>query len=330
MKVAIIGAGVLGTSLGVLLQRAHHEVVAISSRTLRSARAAATVLGGVQVVGDAGLAALGADVVLLAVPDRAIPTVSIQVAAGGAMRRGAVVAHLSGALPAGVLAGVRAAGGHCGSMHPLQSFADVETALTTLPGSFFFLEGDVEAVDLLRSLVLSLDGRPVPLDSQAKALYHAAACAASNFLVTLVDYAASLMVKAGVPPDVAMPALLPLVRGTVQNLEAVGLPDALTGPIARGDVGTVRNHLAALRRVPGDLVRVYVALARKTVEVALRKGHLEKEAAEQLLRLFASDDAPPDRAGEGAPGVAQVLGTVRTRGFLLHPPRSRNRGRLSA
>ena len=292
MKIAIIGAGLLGTSMGVLLKRAGHEIVAIHSRTLKSARAAAKVIGDVQVVGDAGLAAMGADLVLLSVPDRSIPTVAIQVAAGGALRRGAVVAHCSGALPAGVLAGVRAAGGWPGSIHPLQSFADVETAVTALPGSFFFLEGDEEAVDLLRSVVLSLDGRPVPLDSTSKALYHAAACAASNYLVTLVDYAAALMMKAGVPPDVALPALMPLVAGTVRNLDVLGSPDALTGPISRGDVGTVRNHLVALRRVPGDLVRLYAALARKTVEVALRQGRIDRETADQFLRLLAGDDGP--------------------------------------
>jgi predicted short-subunit dehydrogenase-like oxidoreductase (DUF2520 family) len=291
VKIAIIGAGVLGTSLGILLRRANHEIVAISSRTLKSARAAVTAIGGGAVVSDPGMAALGADVVLLAVPDRAIPMVSIQVASGGALRREAVVAHLSGALPAGVLAGIHAAGGWQGSLHPLQSFADVETAVTTLPRSFVFLEGDAEAVDVLRSLAISLDARPVPMTSSGKALYHAAACAASNYLVTLADYATELMTKGGVPPDVALPALLPLLEGTVRNLATVGLPEALTGPIARGDVGTVRGHLAALRRVPGDLVRLYVAMGRKTVEVALRKGKLDRAGADQLLALFADPPA---------------------------------------
>jgi len=292
VKIAIVGAGVLGTSLGILLRRAHHEIVAVSSRTLKSARAAVSAIGGGAVVSDPGTAALGADVVLLAVPDRAIPMVSIQVASGGALRRDAVVAHLSGALPAGVLAGIHAAGGWKGSLHPLQSFADVETAVTTLPGSFMFLEGDAEAVDVLRSLAMSLDARPVPMTSQGKALYHAAACAASNYLVTLVDYASELMTRAGVPPNVALPALLPLLQGTVRNLQTVGLPEALTGPIARGDVGTVRGHLAALHRAPGDLVRLYVALGRKTVEVALRKGKLDRKAADDLLRLFADRPVP--------------------------------------
>src|SRR5262245_14126926 len=137
MKIAIVGAGVIGTSIGVLLRRSGgHEVVAISSRTLKSARAAARTIGGAPVVGDGAVAAMGADRVLLAVPGRSIPTVASQVAAGGALRRGAVVAHLSGALPAGVLAGIRAAGGFVGSLHPLQTFADVQTAVEGLPRSF--------------------------------------------------------------------------------------------------------------------------------------------------------------------------------------------------
>lgn len=293
VKIAIVGAGILGTSLGVLAKRAGHEVVAVASRTLKSAREAAKTIGGVTVVGDAGLSALGADLVLLSVPDRAIPSVAIQVAAGGALRRGAVVAHLSGALPAGVLAGVHAAGGWVGSMHPLQTFADVETAIASLAGSFFFLEGDPDALDVLRSFVLSMEGRPVPLTAAGKALYHAAACVASNYLVTLADFATTLMQRAGVPADAALDALLPLVKGTVRNLEALGLPDALTGPIARGDVGTVRSHLAAMHREPGDLSRLYAALARKTVEVALRKGKIDRRTADELLAVLAGEDAPP-------------------------------------
>jgi predicted short-subunit dehydrogenase-like oxidoreductase (DUF2520 family) len=293
MNIAVIGAGILGTSLAVLLQRAGHKIVAVCSRTHRSAAAAASLVSGARVVGDCGLAAMGAEVVVLAVPDRAIAQVAIQVAAGGALKRGAVVAHLSGALPAGILAGVRAAGGWQGSMHPLQSFASVENALAALPTSFYFLEGDEEAVDVLRSLVISLEGRPVRIDSGAKSLYHAAACVASNYLVTLADYAATLMMRAGVPGDAAMPALLPLIQGTVKNLETLGLPEALTGPISRGDVGTVKNHLEALRRAPGDLVRLYVALARKTVEVALRKGKIARKAADQILGLLSEEGEPP-------------------------------------
>ena len=120
LKVAIIGSGVLGTSIGILLRRAGYQILAVCGRHMRSSQLAADLIGEGAVVGDPGLAAMGADIVLLAVPDRALPSVSIQVASGGALRRGAVVAHFAGGLPARVLAGVAAAGASRGSIHPLQ------------------------------------------------------------------------------------------------------------------------------------------------------------------------------------------------------------------
>ncbi len=284
MKIALVGAGVIGTSLGLLLQRAGHTIVALASRTKRRAQAAAALLGGVEVVADPGLAAMGADVVLLAVPDREIAGVARQVVAGGALKRGAVVAHLAGGLPASVLEAVHAVGAHAGALHPLQTFADVDTALRLLPGTTFVLDGDPPALDLLASLATAVGGRPLRLAPGHKALYHAGAVAASNFVVTLLDYAVRLLVRAGVPEEQALPALLPLLKGTLTNLETLGLPAALTGPIARGDVGTVKAHLGALAAAPEDMLPVYAALARKNVEVALRKGTLSPQDAQQIVR----------------------------------------------
>jgi predicted short-subunit dehydrogenase-like oxidoreductase (DUF2520 family) len=300
VKVAIIGAGVLGTALGLLLRKAGYAIATVCSRTKRSAQLAAEVIGEGEVIGDPGLAAQGADLVLLAVPDRMIPSVSIQVVSGGALRRGAVVAHLAGGLPAAVLTGVRAAGGHRGSMHPLQTFAEVDTAVRSLPDSFFFLEGDPEAVEVLRTVVVALDGRPIEIRGEAKALYHAGAAAASNFFVALMDYATGLLVRAGVPSQDALGALLPLVKGTLANLETVGLPGALTGPISRGDVGTVRRHLAALESAPGDLLRLYRALGRKTVEVARRKGTIDAATTGALLEALSEGETFPDEPTGGA------------------------------
>ncbi|MDF1703020.1 MAG: DUF2520 domain-containing protein, partial [Planctomycetota bacterium] len=156
---------------------------------------------------------------------------------------------------------------------------------------------DDEAVDVLRSVVIALDGRPVQIQGPDKALYHAGAAAASNFLVTLIDYAVTLFFQAGVPRDAALAALLPLIKGTVANLESVGLPDALTGPIARGDLGTVKRHLRALEKMPGDMARLYRLMARKTISLGVAKGSLEKEDARKLLDLLGGPDFP----GEGAP-----------------------------
>jgi predicted short-subunit dehydrogenase-like oxidoreductase (DUF2520 family) len=292
VKIAIVGAGVLGTSLGLLLQRSGHTLAALCCRSMRRARAAASHLGGVEVVSDPGIAAMGADLVLLAVPDREIEGVAAQVVAGGALRRGAVVAHFAGGLSSDVLDPVHSAGAWRGGLHPLQTFADVDTAVRLLPETFFSVEGDPPAVDVLRGLVAGIGAQVVTLPTGRKALYHAGAVAASNFVVTLVDYAVDLLVRAGVPPAQALPALLPLLRGTVANLEVVGLPGALTGPIARGDAVTLERHMEALRSAPGDLVRLYRELARKNVELALRKGTLDQRQAQRLLDIVCDEDTP--------------------------------------
>ncbi len=292
MKIAIIGAGVLGTSLGVLLRRDGHTISAICSRNRRSAQHAAVQIGDGDVVGDPGMAALGADLVLLCVPDRVIASVAIQVSAGGALKRDAVVAHLAGGVTAGILSGVQAAGGHRGSLHPLQSFANVETAVRALPQTHFFVEGDPAAVALLERVGRSISNRATRINSKDKALYHAGAAVASNFLVAIVDYAVELFSWAGISRDDALKALLPLIQGTVDNLKSVGLPDALTGPIARGDIGTVRRHVRALEALPGNAIRLYRNLARKTVEVALQKGTLHRDEAQKLLILFDKPTFP--------------------------------------
>ncbi len=310
MKVTIIGAGVLGTSLGILLRRAGYEIVAVCSRHARSAQVARDLIGQGELVGDPGLSAMGADIVFLAVPDRVIPSVSILVAASGALKRGAVVAHLAGGLPARVLSGTEAAGAYRGSMHPLQTFAEVDTAVRMLPDSFFFLEGDEEAVEVLRSVVIALDGRPICIESRNKALYHAGASAASNFLVSLIDYAQTLLLRAGVPQGVALPALLPLIKGTIANLEAVGVPDALTGPIARGDLGTVRSHMQRLREIPGNAVRFYREMGRRTVEVAVRKGSLGRERAAAMLDVLAEGEYPMPEEGPPPPPAGGDLPDV--------------------
>jgi predicted short-subunit dehydrogenase-like oxidoreductase (DUF2520 family) len=296
VKIAIVGAGVLGTSLAMLLQRSGHSLVALCSRTKKKTKSAAAHLQGkVEVVGDPGLAAMGADLVLLAVPDREIEGVAAQVVGGGALRRGAVVAHFAGGLPSSLLDAVHSVGALRGALHPLQTFADVDTAVRLLPETYFSVEGDPEAVDVLRALVVGIGGHVVTLSAEKKALYHAGAVAASNFVVTLVDFAVGLLVQAGVPHGEALPALLPLLRGTVANLEVVGLPGALTGPIARGDTLTLERHMEALRKAPGDLVRLYRELARKNVELALRKGTVDKAMAQRILDVLAEDDLPGAR-----------------------------------
>jgi predicted short-subunit dehydrogenase-like oxidoreductase (DUF2520 family) len=147
---------------------------------------------------------------------------------------------------------------------------------------------------VLRDVVEVLGGRAIILPPGAKTLYHLAAVLVSNYTVTLTKLATDLWATFGSEPETALAALLPLLRGTVQNLTDVGLPQALTGPIARGDTGTVERHLATLRLRAPDLLDLYRALGRETIAVAAAKGRLSDEALRELRRLLMDPkDAPP-------------------------------------
>lgn len=267
-RTAILGAGAVGTAIGRALRRSGRPVAAVCRRDARRAREAARAVGGgARAFTDPVRAARGADLVLVAVRDGEIALLAQRLARRGAIRPGALVLHLSGAMPSTALAPLRAAGARTASLHPLQTFADPRVALR---GVWWFHEGDARGE--CAALVRRLGGRMRALPVEGKALYHAAAVAASNYLVAAEDLAVRLAAAAGIPPRDGLRALLPLVRGTVRNLERVGLPAALTGPVARGDAATVRVHRAALRALDPALDAAYAALGRHALRVAVAKG----------------------------------------------------------
>jgi len=285
-KFAIVGAGKVGSALARLLSAAGYDFVGAASRSLRSARRACKFAGAGRATADAATLAGEADLVFITTPDDAIASVCREVAAEDGFRAGAVVAHCSGALPSSVLGPARAGGAHVGSLHPLQTFATAEQAVELLPGSFCCVEGDAEAVAQLIAVAEALGARVLTIPTENKALYHAAAVTACNFLVALEDAALRMAEAAGVPRDEAMAALLPLIRGTVSNMEKVGIPACLTGPIERGDVESTRLHIEALKEHLPDLLPLYRALALETVRVALGKGALSAKQARQLRRVL--------------------------------------------
>ena len=140
----------------------------------------------------------------------------------------------------------------------------------------------------------ALEGDWVPLKAGDKVLYHAAAVFASNYAVTLVKLATDLWKTFEVPPGKATQALLPLLRGTVSNIGNVGLPDCITGPIARGDSGTIRKHLEALKKSAPGLIPVYSELGIETIPIALAKGKIDREKAKELAALFQEDQRERD------------------------------------
>jgi predicted short-subunit dehydrogenase-like oxidoreductase (DUF2520 family) len=224
----------------------------------------------------------GTTMLLLAVPDRAIAEVAYEYSGTGASPGGCAALHLSGALSVDALEPLHHVGYAVGSLHPLQTVADPWHSGDRFTGSAFAVSGEPAAVSAGRRLANALHGRALVIPPSMRVTYHAAAVLASNALVTLAAAAARTLAAAGVPPDEALPALLPLMRGTLDNLEHLGIPAALTGPIARGDVDTVRMHLARLSE--GDRA-LYSALGRETLAIARAAG-LEPARADELARLL--------------------------------------------
>ncbi|MBI3273461.1 MAG: DUF2520 domain-containing protein [Planctomycetes bacterium] len=298
--VAIVGAGVVGRTLGYALRRAGYAVVAVASRSLASAEAAVAFIGAGAACDRPAEAAARADVVLLTTPDDALERTCEAIAAARGFRAGARVLHTSGVLSSGVLESAHAIAAFVASLHPLQTFASPAEAVQALAGTRWFYEGDEAALETTRELITALEGIPVRIETERKPLYHAGAVLASNYLVTLAARACALLESAGVPAEGSLPAILPLLRGTVTNLERVGLPRALTGPIARGDVKTVELHLRTIAEHRPEDLELYRLLGGKTIPLAVAKGGLEPGRAAVLRQvLFGAEGrspAPPENA----------------------------------
>ena len=288
-KVAIVGAGVVGTALASLLKEKGYTLVGLASRSEVSLQKAAFVVGGeIRTTTAPQEITAGADLVFLTTSDRAIQEVCEGIASTDGFHQGQIVVHTSGSLPSTILTAAKEKGALIASVHPLQSFADVKEAVKIISASIFNIEGDQEAIPPLMELVKTVGGKPLPIETHQKPLYHASAVVACNFLVTLVYLSYQLFEGIGISQTDAAQALLPLIKGTVNNIEHLGPVKALTGPIARGDVGVIRGHLEALKTVDPRFTDIYRAISRLTVEVGIKKGTLSSERGEEILQIVGT------------------------------------------
>jgi predicted short-subunit dehydrogenase-like oxidoreductase (DUF2520 family) len=267
-SVFIVGAGVVGTALAARLVRAGVTVIGPHGRQLP-----ATVST--------------ADVIVVAVSDERIPEVATRLVNERLLRPSQILLHTSGAHAAAtILAAARPHVRAVGTWHPLLSFADARVAAEGSQGIAFGIEGDEQAKAAAQRLVRALGARSVVLDGASLPLYHAGAVLASNYVVALADVARRLLIAAGVPSDQALPALIPLLSSVVQNLETVGLPGALTGPVQRGDVSTVEQHRRALGARAPELLELYRLVGRDVLRLARERSTLDDATVERLQGLF--------------------------------------------
>jgi predicted short-subunit dehydrogenase-like oxidoreductase (DUF2520 family) len=280
--IGFIGAGTTGTALAVRLAQHGYPVTAVASRSLTSAEKLAARISGCKVYSGAQEVADVAQLVFITTPDDTISKVAAEVR----WHDGQSVVHCSGAHSVDVLEPAKQRGAKTGCFHPLQTFASVDQAIDNIPGSSCAIEAEEPLASILKDMATALEGDWVILKAGDKVLYHAAAVIACNYLVTLVKLATDLWQTFEVPPAQATKALMPLLRGTLSNIENVGLPNCLTGPIARGDLGTISRHLESLSKQAPSLLGIYKELGRQTVPIALAKGKIDSQRAEELNTLL--------------------------------------------
>ncbi len=257
-------------------------MVAVSSRSQTSARNLAQTISGCRAFNDNQDVTDVAELIFITTPDDVIAPVASQIQ----WHAGQSVVHCSGAAATDILEPAKISGAQVGAFHALQTFASAQQAIENIPGSTFALEAEEPLLSTLKDMATALDGHWIELKASDKIIYHAAAVIACNYMVTLVKLATDLWQTFNIPPHQATQALLPLIRGTISNIDAVGIPQCLTGPIARGDTGTVTKHLNALQKIAPSLLSTYKELGLQTIPIALAKGKINQHQAQELQAIL--------------------------------------------
>lgn len=295
LTVGVVGAGRVGPALAASLQLAGHRPVAVSGVSDASRRRAAELLPDVPVVEPAEVLAR-AELVLLTVPDDVLPTLVEGLAETGAVRPGQLLVHTSGRYGARVLDPALRAGALPLALHPAMTFTGTAVDVQRLAGCSFGVTAPEELRLAAEALVIEMGGEPEWIAEESRPLYHAALALGANYLVTLVAQSMELLAKAGVAAPDRM--LGPLLGAALDNALRSG-DAALTGPVARGDAGTVAAHIGELREHAPQAVAGYIEMARATADRALAHGLLKAELAEDLLVVLADQERRPGGPGPG-------------------------------
>jgi predicted short-subunit dehydrogenase-like oxidoreductase (DUF2520 family) len=282
--IGIVGAGAVGTALGVALRRGGWPVKAVASRDAARRERFTSLVEGSRAFAEPTALMDEVELILVAVPDDAVARVAGELH----MYSGQAMVHTSGALDASVLAPAMAAGTQVGSFHPLVAFADTERAVAALRGATIAIEGDDQLAALLARMAEAMGATAVRLAAGSKSAYHAAAVLAAGGFVALLDAIAELGRVAGLDEQGSLAIYGPLIEQTLGNARALGIRAALTGPITRGDRGTLEAHLATLRAHAPGVLDLYVAAAEREIALAEGRGALTPEAAADLRNSLAT------------------------------------------
>jgi len=279
--IGFIGTGRVGRALAVLFHRKGFTILSVVDKNLERARRCQKACGARVSSRDVTDTDPKTTVLFVTVPDDAIERVAEELASSTIPKPGMVIAHTSGLLSSDVLSRVGLKGVSMGSFHPCFSF--VEDSDDDLDDVFVAIEGDAEGCRRLERLAEAIGGRPFILPKEDKPLYHAGCTMASSYFVTLMDRVQRVLSRMSRGEGIR--TVLPLVRGTLRNIERVGIEQALTGPIQRGDVRTMESHLEVLTGLDPDLIPSYIDLGRATLRLAKGLG-LEPDKIRSIEGVF--------------------------------------------
>ena len=270
-RIGFIGAGTLGSGLALALYQQGYNVCAVASRTRQSAEHLAAAIPGCVAPESSQDVAAAADLVFITTPDAAI----VPVAESVQWRAGQEVTHCCGASGRELLKPAADQGAATGAFHPFQTFAGMaspDRAAERLAGVTFAVTADGTLADFLTALAEDLGGQAITLKEDQRALYHSAAILSCGYLVTLLQTAQGGLEQCGFSPEDALEAVVALARATLDNVAALGPAASVTGPLVRGDAGTVRKHLDALARSNPPVARLYGTLTELSLPTALQRG----------------------------------------------------------
>jgi predicted short-subunit dehydrogenase-like oxidoreductase (DUF2520 family) len=282
----VIGCGKVGRTLARLWT--DHNVLQVQSivnASLESGLQAAEFVGAGQPVES--LDSLGpSDFVMIATSDEVIGGCCRQLCDAGIIGPGVVIFHVSGSLPSALLEPAKKLGAAVASVHPVKTFADPAASAGTFAGTYCAIEGDTEAREALSSIFEQIGGIPFAIRPDAKAIYHAGTVLVCNYLVALIEAGLSCFERADVPRDLALKIIEPIVRGTVDNVFALGPVRALTGPMARGEPSVVQKHIEDLSRADDLLNAIYRDLGQVAVELSQRQGTASEDALAKIVEIL--------------------------------------------
>ena len=286
-SVSIVGTGKLGSSLAVALKSKGYKISGLYSIGGDSQKKLCKQLG-VSLNNDLVESVSDFNIIFITVPDSQIANVSRQISqsANAESMKDKYVFHMSGALTSDELVDLERLGSVTGSLHPIQTFAGV-SGPEIFEGVYFGFEGSCDIYPVAKDIVDALNGKIVKIEKENKPIYHACACIISNYTVTLSHMVEKLLRVMKVENEIGVNAFMPLLKGTVQNIEKLGSVKSLTGPISRGDLNVVKGHIDALNDKCGDLEsELYRIMGIATADLALEKGSIDEETCSLIHGLL--------------------------------------------